>query len=76
MAEGPKNKINGLSVSKKSAANDVKIQARPIVDSISNNNPMKSDPSIVESGFTYNQSQFPKNLSSYQGMGSGVESSN
>lgn len=76
VAEGPTNKINGIKVNKRKKNNDVKIQPRPAVDNISNNNPMKSDPSIVGSGFTYNQSQFPKNMSSYQDIGSGVMSSN
>lgn len=75
MAEGPKNKINGLKVNKR-RANDVKIVPRPAVDNISNNNPLKSNPSLTGSGFTYNQSQFPNNLNSYQDIGSGVESSN
>jgi hypothetical protein len=75
VADGPKNKINGLRV-KKRRGDDVKLKTKPVVENISDNNPMKSDPSVIESGFTYNQSQFAKNLSSLQGLGSNVESSN
>ena len=51
VAEGPTNKINRLSIQKRN--NEVKLQKRPVIDNISNNNPMRSDPSIVDSGFTY-----------------------
>ena len=64
VAEVQINKINGLNVKKRNPA-DIEIKRDSVGD------PIKSNPSLVNSGFTYTQSQFPpKNLSSFP---SGVE---